>query len=237
MDLPNGKKLHICFAYPYGNGFDPAWVQSLTGILLHEVSKPKELRILGSIIKKGGCYIDDNRDAIAMDFCNMSKDDWVLMIDPDIEFGMDILERFAVHIVNNPEALVIAGRVNLMNGLPVFYNVRKEGHVHQPFYFEGLKEFDLVGTGIICIHREAFKRIGAKEKHFNFFHKILTRDGFNLGDDFSFCMRAKRAKVKIYGAWDIFGRHWKVHPCAQTYPEFKDLAPNYNTNMLTKKEI
>jgi hypothetical protein len=227
MILKDGKKLNICFSYPYGNGFDPAFLQSIIGLLLYETSKPKEERILGSIIKKGGCYIDDNRNAIAIDFCNVSTDEWVLMVDTDVEFGHDILEKFAKHIIANPDARIIAGRVNLMNGFPVFYNVKKEGHIHQPFFFEGLKTFDLVGTGIICIHREAFKKIGQMQKHFHFFNKIITRDGYSLGDDFSFCMRAKRAKLKVYGAWDVFGKHWKVHPCAQMYPEFENLTPSY----------
>lgn len=225
MNLKDGKSLHICFSYIYGNGFDPAWIQSLTGLLLHEVPKPKEERILGSILREGGCYIDDNRNTLVMNFCNNTRDDWILMIDPDIEFKPDILERLAAHIVSNPKAKIIAGRVNLMNGFPVFYKVKREGHIHQPFFFEGLKDFDLVGAGIICISREVFKGIGSKQKHFQFFNKILTRDGYNLGDDFSFCMRARQSKFKIYGAWDIFGLHWKRQPCAQMYPEYKHLTP------------
>ncbi len=225
MDFSDNKSLHICFSYPYGNGFDPAFIQSIIGLLLHEIPKLKEERILGSILKKGSCYVDSNRSELAVEFCNDTKDDWLLMIDPDIAFPPNILELLANHITKNPNARIIAGRVNLMNGLPVFYKITRKGQEHQPFVFSGLKEFDIIGTGIICIHREVFKKISEKDKHLYFFQRIISREGFSLGDDFSFCLRAKRAGFKLYGAWDVFGQHWKTMPCPQAYPDLKDLYP------------
>ncbi len=223
LKISKKKSLHIAFSYPYGNGFDPAWVESLTGLLLYEVPKHPDRRILGSILKQGSCYIDFNRDAIAHTLVEKSTDDWVVMVDPDIKFNHNILELFANHILANPKVRVIAGRVNLLNGFPVFYKGTPAGPKFQPFAFEGLREFDLVGTGIICIHREVFIAISKEAGHGHYFQKIISSEGMGIGDDFSFCMRAKRAGFKLYGAWDIFGQHWKPQPCPHNYPELNQL--------------
>lgn len=222
MDLAHNKKFSIAFAYPHNGDFNENWIESVMALLLHEVSKPKEMRILGSILKQGSCYVDGNRNLIVKDL-KKTQDDWLLMVDTDIQFFPDIMERMAKHILENPKANIIAGRVNLLSGLPVFYKLTPKGHIHQPFAFEGLKEFDLVGTGIICINRKVFDKVEKGEGHPHFFQKIISREGINVGDDFSFCMRARRNGFKIHGAWDIKGIHWKNQPCPQYYPELEKL--------------
>lgn len=223
MDISKRKKLHLCFSYPYGNGFHPSWVESVIWLLIHEVSKDKSKRVLGSILKYGSCYVDMNRDAISNMFVDKTKDDWVVMIDPDIQFKPNILELFAEHIIKNSKARIIAARVNLANGFPVFYKGTATGPHFQPFAFEGLREFDLVGTGIIAIHRDVFLGIRKSDGHNHYFQKILSSEKIGIGDDFSFCLRAKRAGFKIYGAWNIFGQHYKDQPVGQAYPDLDKL--------------
>lgn len=223
MDISKRKKLFIAFSYPYGNGFHPNWVESVIWLLLYEVMKDKKKRVLGSVLKHGSCYVDMNRDGIANSLLEKTKDDWVVMIDPDVQFNPKVLEQYAAHIIKNPKAKIIAGRVNLANGLPVFYKGGAVGPKHQPFAFEGLREFDFVGTGIIGIHRSVFEAIKKTDGHTHYFQKIISTEGFGIGDDFSFCMRAKRAGFKLYGAWDIFGQHFKDLPVSQAYPDLKNL--------------
>jgi hypothetical protein len=223
LDIDKKRKLHIAFGYPHNNDFIGPWINSVIGLCLYEGSKPKEMRILGSMLPAGGCYVDSNRSEIALQLLTKTKDDWVLMVDTDIEFPPNIMELLAAHIIRNPKALVIAGRANLLNGLPVFYKITHEGHIHQPFAFEGLKAFDLVGTGIIAINRKVFVELGKAEGHTHFFSKIISTEKILVGDDFSFCLRSKSAKIKTYGAWDIKGIHWKPQPCPQAYPELNQL--------------
>lgn len=187
---------------------------------LHEASKPSDQRLLGSILPSSGCYIDDNRTSIAIQAVTATEEEWVLMIDPDIEFPANILEIFNYHIAHNPDARIIAGRVDLLNGLPVFYKVSRTSNIHQSFPFEGLKEFDLVGTGIILIHEDVFVKLRELEGHVHFFSRLLNQHNFNnvlMGDDFSFCLRAKRAGFKLYGAWDVYGIHNKTYKVPQRY--------------------
>lgn len=226
MKIDENKSLHITFSYPYGNGFEPQWVESLTALLLHEIPKEKDKRILGSILKSGSVYVDNNRNDICKNFTEKSYDDWLLMIDPDIQFQQDILEKLAAHIIANPDVEIIAGRVDLLNGFPVFYKHSPiDGRPqHQPFAFSGLKEFDLVGAGILCIRRSALVTLYKKLDHVHLFTKIISTEKAAIGDDFSFCLRARDAGLKIFGAWDIFGIHWKIHPCPHMYPELSQLG-------------
>jgi len=229
-DEPKKKdRITIAFSYPFGNGFEHAWINSVIGLMLYEASKKPEDRILGSILPAGSCYVSDNRTKIALDFCNKTQDSHVMMVDPDVAFELDILERFKKHIEANPEARIIAARVDLLNGFPVFYKVDKVKlmNMQQPFIFDGLKEFDLVGTGIICIARSVFEEMSFKEGHNHFFHRTITGPGIRAGDDFSFCMRAHKHGIKVYGAWDIKGTHFKGGvPIASRYPEkYEDLCP------------
>lgn len=223
--------ISITFSYPYGNGFEPEFLESVIHLLLHEVSKPRDDRILGSILKAGSCYVGDNRDRLVIDFVNQSQDDWLLMIDPDVGFQPDILEKLKSHILANPEARIIAGRVDLLNGLPVFYKVdqSRNVNVHQSFPFDGLKEFDLVGTGIICLERSMLVNIHKKLGHVHMFSKLILESGLGLGDDFSFCARARSFGYTIYGAWDVYGQHYRDSvPVPRRYLEMDDLIVKFS---------
>lgn len=182
------------------------------------LKKAEESRLLGSILPHGGPYVDDNRTGIAINHCTQTTDDWALMIDPDIEYPANILDLHREHVKNYPEARIIAGRVNLLNGLPVFYFHTPNANSHYYYPFDGLKEFDLIGTGIIFIHRDVFVKMREVYGHHHFFSRVMVKQML-YGDDFSFCLRAKKAGFKLYGAWDIVGIHHKTYPVPQTYPE------------------
>lgn len=202
-----------------------SYVNSLIHLSLYEASKKPEERLLGSILPQGSCYVDQNRGMISLDHVNKTKDDYLVMVDTDVAFEHTILEKLYAHVNRQPEARVIAGRVDLANGLPVFYRVDKEKdcNVHQPFPFAGIKEFDLVGTGIICIHRSVFLELYEKEGHQHFFHRVILDNNSLLGDDFSFCARCQKHGIKIYGAWDVFGLHHKTIPVQSKYLDLNQL--------------
>lgn len=228
-------KINFTFSYPYGNGFEGQFVSSITSMILHEMSKPPENRLLHGICSSEGPYVSMNRGRIAGMFLNSYPGSHLIMIDPDIEFQPNILEMFKEHIENskdgiiaNKEAHIIAGRVDLLNGLPVFYKLNDDhSRTHQPFAFEGLRQFDLVGTGIICISRYCLEQMYMHYKSVaHFFHHDIIEKGDSIremGDDFSFCLHAKTCGFDVYGAWDIFGQHYKMNRVIGCYPDAKRL--------------
>jgi hypothetical protein len=201
------------------DNFHFSYINSLIGLCLYEGSKSPEYRLLGSILPQGSCYVDQNRSMLALDHINKTQEDYLVMVDTDVAFSHDILEKLYDHVNREPQARVIAGRVDLANGLPVFYKVDRENdcNVHQPFPFKGLQEFDLVGTGIICIHRSVFLELFKKEGNQHFFNRVMLDNNVLLGDDFSFCARCQKHGIKIYGAWDVFGLHHKNGPVRSAY--------------------
>ena len=213
--------MKISFAYPYGT-IEPWFMSSVMGMILGENNNPEDMRLLGSTLNQGGCYISVNRNKIVSRFLQFTTDDYLLMIDTDIEFPINILYQFKELLDENPDTHVIAGRANIGNGLPVFYNISNNGfHEHCTQPFTGLKEFTRVGTGIILISRHCLSTITLKYHANLFTHLVVPDNAGNMrevGDDFSFCERAKDCGFKIYGAWSIFGNHYKPQPIHSLYP-------------------
>ena len=192
---------------------------------------------LASIYEAPGCYVGMNRANLVKKFLLDDKSDstHLLMIDTDVSFEFDLLDKIAVHLTSFPFAHVISGRVNLANGYPVFY--REEygmvTHQIQPFY--GLKEFELLGAGILIVSKECLTEMVKAEKSYRLFSHIIDKISGNeveeeteYGDDFSFIKRARREGYKTYGAWGIYGQHHKTMPVPQNYPEkIIQLAPSF----------
>lgn len=216
-----GSKFSVTFSYPHGNGIREEFVDSLTHLLLHETTKKKKVRILGSILKEGGPYVSMNRSLIVNHFLNYSQDSHLLMVDPDIAFKPNLLEEFARVVAANPDARIIAARVDLRNGLPVFYYQAsdKVSNIHYCYPFNNIKEFDYVGTGIILLERNMLFDLYIKYQHTYFFNLIIEPETNRiLGDDLSFCKLARESGYKVYGVWDIFGQHYKTFPVPRIYP-------------------
>ena len=225
--LPPKPTISVTLGYPHNwHNITQNFMGSTIGMILHETMKPSSHRILGSILNEGSCYVDMNRERLVVSFLNHSKDTHLLMIDPDISFKPTILEEFDRILTQAPETHILAGRVNIRNGLPVFYYQHPDGislvHYTQPFL--GIREFDYVGTGVILLSREVLWAIYSKLTHAHMF-SLMIEEGTNrkLGDDLSFCKRAREIGYKIYGTWDIFSEHHKDYPTPSRYPSSEEV--------------
>jgi hypothetical protein len=148
------------------------------------------------------------------------------MVDPDISFTPTILEEFSHLITQAPEVGILAARVDIRNGLPVFYYQHPDGVsiVHYAQAFKGIREFDYVGTGVILLSREVLWSLYTKLGHAHMF-SLMIEEGTNrkLGDDLSFCKRAKTHSHKVYGTWDIYCVHHKDFPVPSRYPSAEEV--------------
>jgi hypothetical protein len=219
--------ISITLGYPHNwHNITQNFMGSVIGLLLHETMKPKSHRIIGSIFNEGSCYVDMNRERLVVNFLNQSHDTHLLMIDPDISFEPTILEEFDRIITLAPEVGILAARVNIRNGLPVFYYQHPDNIslVHYTQAFLGIREFDYVGTGVILLSREVLWSIYTQLKHAHMF-SLIVEEGTNrkLGDDLSFCKRAREFGHKIYGTWDIFCEHHKDYPTPSRYPSAEEV--------------
>lgn len=229
MSLDVLDRFSVTFSYPHNWNLTEHFVDSLTHLILHETGKKKSERILGSILKEGSCYVHANRGRIVSNFLNYSQDSYLLMVDPDISFPRDILEQFKklVEYYKDKRPGIIAARVNIRNGLPVFYYQNPEDPIATIQYcypFSGIKEFEFVGTGIILLERSILYDMYLREGNTHYFNCLIEPEtGRLLGDDFSFCKVARKYGHKIYGAWDIVGIHHKDYPILDRYPSKNEI--------------
>ncbi len=220
--MPNNT---FAFSYPHSGECREQFLGSVVGMIFYEHSKPIEKRLLSSFIRiPGGCYVGMNRNFICKEFLTKYPESHLLMVDTDIEFEPKILDVLDNYITAVPEAHIIAGRVNLLNGMPVFYYMGPNGiRVHWTMPFLGLKKFDLVGTGIICISRACLLEMHKRKGNIHLFKHIEKVDR-EIGDDMTFCIRARKSGFDPYGCWEIKGIHYKTHPCPQNYPELSQVV-------------
>lgn len=219
----------VTVSFPHNwNNISAHFLGSLVGLILHETGKKKKDRILGSILNEGSPYVDFNRGRLVSNFLNFTQDTHILMIDPDIGFRMTILEDFKKVIEAYPdlEIPILAARVNIRNGLPVFYyqHPDKISLIHHTQPFLGVHEFDYVGTGAILLEKKFLYELYTKVGHIHLFSKMIDEDTKRiLGDDLSFCKLARSHGYKVYGTWDIFCEHFKEFPVPARYPSAEEV--------------
>lgn len=175
-----------------------------------------EERQLAAVNAGQGLYIEDNRHFIARRFLNEHTAPWLLMVDSDIEFGADLLDQMLA-AAHTSGAKVLAGNVPL----DVFPNVAYLA-MPQPGVFAPLKmlppekvfEVDAAATAIMLIHRDVLQAIREREGECWFYrHKVEVEDSggypyrqfLNLGEDISFCLRARDAGFPPFVVQDLSG--------------------------------
>lgn len=136
-----------------------------------------------------GCYVAKNRNAL-LDKCDA---DYLFFIDSDMAFPPDVLNKLmaldkdiagALYFHRNPPHI------------PLVYTKMKKGKGFDPIlnYPDKPFECDAVGTGLMLIKKKVIKHFKGTYP----FNHIRVSDEFELGDDLSFCKRAKEAGFEIW---------------------------------------
>jgi len=227
------KQLKYTFAYPHNELLSVPFHESIVAMLFHELAeKPREECNLGSMMEAGSCHVPFNRNTLCGTFLDKFTDDYIVMIDTDVQFPANVLTALNSHIYILGEIFpvwdrkyfphIIAGRVDIGNGMPVFYKRMGLGeYKHDPRPFNGLKHFDAIGTGIVAISRWCLQTILNETRSYHFFNH-LAEAGKLMSDDFSFCYLAREHGFLPYGAWDIKGIHAKRMFIKSSYYESLD---------------
>ncbi len=239
------------FAYPSNGQVSVPFMESNINMVFHELTKPREACLMGSRTQVSSCHVPLNRNSICEFFLNKTTDDFLIMIDTDVEFKATILEEFNALINEYGPAAgtalyardkyphIISGRVDISNGMPVFYKKFNPGEYKQdPRPFKGLKTFDNVGTGIICISRYCLKALINEDPDTGYHFFGHREEGGKLAsDDFSFMFHAKKYGFVPMGAWDIRGIHSKSAPIQPRYLETVEEFEAYRNNPDNKDSI
>lgn len=217
MGWASRTRERVVIGSPRGGSVTGAFQTSLTALQFDQwrVREPKDVQ-LAAVIEGSGLYIEDNRHWLAWRFMNQHTAPWLLMIDSDIQFGPDLIDQM-LDAARTSGAKVLAGNVPL----DVFPNVAYLA-MPQPGVFAPLKmlppekvfEADAAATAIMLIHRDVLQAIREREGECWFYrHKVEVEDAggypyrtfLNLGEDISFCLRARDAGFPSYVVQDLSG--------------------------------
>lgn len=161
-------------------------------------------------LQSGPLLASARNDVVGM-FLADHKAPWLWMIDTDMVFAADALRRLvtAAHPVERP----IMGGLCFAEGddgpVPTMYELVpfESGGAQFARYSEWPEDevMEVGGTGAACmlVHRDVFKRVasgwGDKVDHAFPWFRESTLDGRRqLGEDLTFCVRAKSAGVPIF---------------------------------------
>lgn len=143
---------------------------------------------------KRGSILANMRESLVQDAIK-NKATHLLFIDSDQTFPADLFHRLMAH----GKKIVAANIVTKM--LPPSTTARLKGGVHGVPVFTGEHDEDLVkvwrvGTGIMLIDLNVFKREGMEGPWFNQYWKPELNS--YVGEDWAFCEKLEAAGVGIY---------------------------------------
>jgi GT2 family glycosyltransferase len=155
---------------------------------------------------QSGANISRARNSLVFGFMESSESNWLWMIDTDMMFAADTLDRL-VKSADAQHRPIIGG---------LYYRTGDgEGPVPVVFPSHGLPDgltcVDAVGAGCLLVHRNAFARIAERyEPPAPWFFETIE-DGIYYGEDVTFCRRAQRVRLPVYLNADVRVGHVKHH--------------------------
>lgn len=200
----------VFIGLPVAGGFTPQMVGSLL-TLTQQNPGGHQLRFVTlhneSLISRG-------RNRLATMFLE-SGDDVLVMIDSDLEFPPDAIDRLIRHDRD------FVGAPYTIKGTPPMWTVRFLPGA-MPTYVAGLMPVQYLPGGFVCIKRAVIERMCTADRRYmqrgewiyNLFQPyVTTLDGETpeyLPEDWAFCERAREAGYELFCDFDLRLTHWGV---------------------------
>ena len=232
--VPKHLEKTVALGYITGGSNRDEFMQAVMRFREHD-GGPNGRKCLRTGTRGKGIYLPLNRNIVGMEFlsCNI---EYLLSIDTDIMFEPEHVYRLLDTM--DSEHQIVSG---------FYYSLTDEGQVHSaawnfetprlvadqtPRKIERLQELASCGFGFCMIHRSVFQRIQEnwpKEDPWKWFgHDLvpLAEQGQygRLGEDVSFCMRARELGIKTWGFGEVFVSHVKT--CYLTPELYQRLLPH-----------
>jgi hypothetical protein len=233
----------VVVGYPAGGSITVPFSVSRERLMLYEMQKEPDGRLLAAAPYVSGLYIANNRNILAKSLL-ATPYEWLLQIDTDIEFPHTLLETM-VELAGNDKK-VLAASVPL--GTAMIFGNSEQGagfrngfptcafRCDGPGVWTSLPEVpaepiavDGVATACILIHRSVFEEIARRGGQCWFDHIYEPKgepdgedwskvESISLGEDIAFCVRAALAGFPSYCVTIPGLRHHKVAPQTHDMP-------------------
>lgn len=211
----------VVIGYPVGGSATIPFVTSLNKLMQHEFAIPEQERMITRIIPASGLYVSKNRNKITRQFLDGGNEEWLLMIDTDIEFQPDLPARLVLAAMKYGAKILAA-------------NVRLGSHTHSGYarsewLWTPMAELpsgecfpvDAAATAVMLIHRDVFLAIKEKGGKCWFNHLYLEHgedgDIEEIGEDLAFCERAASVGVQTWLLRGLGIKHHKTRALVEDY--------------------
>lgn len=193
------------------------FVESLVNLSFYDA---KHGGILKAIVSVQNAYIPDGRNCLVKEFLKQDAD-YLLSIDHDMIFEASFAERMLKLAEDNPDKKIIGALYfNWLDDKKLWstwMEKTEKGLFTTVTYFEAnmLRELSSCGMGGTIIHRSVFEKIAELYKHdpwkWYAHDKLDIGTGIDrVGEDLTFCWRAKQAGFKTWGYSGITLGHLKT---------------------------
>ena len=177
---------------------DAQFVRSLAWLL-----SDRREQIAGTIFVAGGAgRLDNARNEVARSF-RTTTCDYLLTLDTDMVFRTEDFDKLLAH-----DESIVSGAYFVNEKPPRAAFARTEGlSIKSVTDWEDgeLIEVDWCGAGFMLIHREVLEKLGDEPYR----QDIVAPSGALVGEDYSFCHRAREAGFPVKVDTDIFVGHVK----------------------------
>jgi len=155
-----------------------------------------------------GPNISTARNRVVDDFLERQRAPWLLMVDTDMVWSSDALDRLiaAADPNNRP---IVGGLCFSQDGAdayPVMYELGENDNGSVAFVRyttwpeDGLQRVSATGAAFLLMHRRALRKIAAntEDKAAPWFRETAVAPLALMGEDMTFCLRAASAGLPIY---------------------------------------
>lgn len=185
-------------------------VQAWEAIGAPESPNPLELRLLHNYVAiEATANLAKARNRLVEEFLtNHQACDWLLFMDADMVFDHDAVHRLVARAIQH-DVKILGGLCLIVTAdgpLPTLF-IDDEDTVTRVLLDwpeDTVQQVAATGTGCLLVHRSVFEKMqadasGSRNCWFNF-DVVTSQTGkeWSLGEDVSFCLRARRAGFDIY---------------------------------------
>lgn len=201
----NKPLLDVCVAYAHPGTVRAEFADSLFSLLAR-------YQLQSRICLGSGPRIATTRNKIIRSFLDRTSAQWLWMVDADMTFTPDILERMLDCDQQVVGALCFARNDDGTVYPTLYRDNRPDGFIDRVFDYEpdSLMEVDATGAACLLVHREVLEKVGLDNDEPYRWFADEAEDGREIGEDITFCLRVRKLGYPVYVHTGIVCGHVKT---------------------------
>lgn len=208
MTRPITEKVVAAYLHPIE--VSAAFMESFVHMLVYDAANDR--RILeggGFLALQAGSNLSGPRNKVVEQFLGYGQADWLVMIDSDMVFSPDLVDRLLEHA--DPDKAPIVGALCFVfdedgKVKPTLYGLMEDDEQPDPQVIryetwppDTMMQVAATGTGCVLIHKSALQRIAERKFNSAFpWFQETSINGKPCGEDITFCFRAIQCDIPVH---------------------------------------